>query len=236
MEWGATDCRTVTVIKGVEYGHLAGLLPPGYRPRDLSDMMGLPVRAQRAGLILAASVCGPQGDELQAGSLVATIEAPDIGHALEPTLYDVYEIFHFTVSTKNAIGMKERGWNVQLVNIDLPPPTVIGTTSAANANVTQGDVEVYRIFGTGEVQMPAGKGLVRFWHQSEGGTSYYEGIYPTGTQGGEGGCRIAGSHPLAQAWGSTGCALGGGEPFLYTIVREYDVAVRLVYLPGVYAR
>lgn len=227
----ASDCVEVDAIVLVEFDHLDGLLPAGFKAADASVLLGSPVPTGKGGVFLATIVCGPsdlEAEPFAGGAVAIGVEVPDVAGD-RPAATHLYELGHATPSPVIQSALADLSWPLVGTQVQT---AARGPAAGGSGSVADAEGEVYSIEVTGVTETIPVSGTYRWWHDAPSGLSYFDYTVELDISTGPGTCTMRAGSVAALATGQTACTPGDA---ILMVGTGHNEVLRIEHLPGVHA-
>ena len=205
FETDAARCDNLLLFQFVEFSATDAYLPPGYRPRDPQDFLDSPAPTGQAALTLTLLECKDwqySGEPLRTGFLGIYIDPPQVPGSGDPSPINFYEVERYGDDPTGALD--SLGWPRVVTNVSFQTDT-LATKAAPRAQVTDADGLLIEVATYPATEYSLADGPVRFWHDLEGGTGYFDYDFPLRPDFGPVRCIARAGSTLADIAGATTC-------------------------------
>lgn len=252
---GATGCRTAAAMFLVDYRFTDPWLPPGYHPRDLSEVLsGYQVAPDKVPILASVVTCekGLQtGAPVAMGGVVILVESPGMPTVERSADLDFYVVrFHSDhpeqVHHWRQFDLDAQRMDMQ-VRIDAPLELTfddVGQPFQADLSGRDGERLHFRFAMSGGAAQELEEDLlVRYWHQGPNGTYFESGTLPSNGvfTAAMTDCEVADASLVYEILGAVRCPEHRPTGPVQTpyqqavVVQRFDQVLDARYLPGVFA-
>ncbi len=231
----ASNCGNLVLFQLVDFKPTEAYLPPGFHPRDASELLGNPTVVGKTALVLVTLDCAVAGhaDRWRPSFLEIFVDAPVVPEVNGTARFDFYEVERYGDPEELGGALREAGWHVLSSQNSLNLTVVSGKMVMGEARISDNQGTLISAMGAAPAPLNLDFGQLRFWQQNERGLGYFDTAFPLNPGTGGAYCTMRAGSIAAKLTGATTCP--PGTPLLASF-ENLAFESHFVFLPGVLAR